>query len=519
MRPAANFTGNPIYKKMANKVALYERDVQMRVAGARKKLENFTTERIALVDAIVEHAAVCRDWARQSAIRREKDTNAKFEARYNAIKDKFIQLGYTESDISSIEFSTSVRQTTQLTDRIWNTIYPKLEPTVRASKDRRLQREREIRTKARTRVVEDIYKEYKKTLVPTQWRFLPGLHEVLHYPAFSVVVNAADDVNVETTHFDEAVSALPGFIVSWTAARKVELVKLIKDAQSSSGSSGSEGGSTFSVPGTQLLDLATAVFDCAQENCTGRYSGTYTALIGWESAAAHHCRNNRLYNWGSPPPSIETVLKFSSRGYMAAASLVTLAGLNEKHATAAEMDNLDLRFLCIACIPRIHKQTENHFAFSWRAAVSHFASTSHPAPLWRKLNSAETQRVKNNEGSDPTSSWSCCHCSHHLDHYERFASVSDHVKTVHAIANPSAPTDLFRFLDLQRTPATFSIFRPQATSSSSRKPAAGTAQYHCLKCTGPGPSRRLFIFEGVKSHLKAKHQVLEPLKDRDWKQA
>jgi hypothetical protein len=39
---------------MATKLDGYERNVQMRILGAQKKLENFTAERIALVKTTVE---------------------------------------------------------------------------------------------------------------------------------------------------------------------------------------------------------------------------------------------------------------------------------------------------------------------------------------------------------------------------------------------------------------------------------------------------------------------------------
>ncbi|KAJ6595671.1 hypothetical protein DFH09DRAFT_1135288 [Mycena vulgaris] len=504
----SKFYWKPDIENMTQKLAIHERDIHMRVIGARKRLEDFTAERIALVATAVEHAEICNDWSRQSAIRRQNEEILKCDQRSNAIKDKFVTLGYTEVDISCIRHHSSVRQTSQLTDRVWNKIYPELEPLIQATRDRRLKAERAALIAARTLLAEDIYKGYKKTLVPARWRYLPGLYEILQLPAFDIVVNAPDDVNVDLTHFKEAADALPGFVVSWAAIRKTELVQLIESVGTTSpGPLDAQDGLLSSVAtlNTQSLDLATSVFACAQHPCSG-YPAPRLAIIGWEAAAGHQCRLSSYHFSSRAHNLIETILKFSKAGSTAAASLVTLAALNEKQATCTEMDGLDLRFLCLACPVRAapnNKQSYN--AFSWRAAVSHFLAVNHSAPLWRLLNNAETQQVKADEGSDPTLSWSCNHCPQFLDEYHTFSHITDHVKAVHAIVNPTAPADLFRYLDLPRPPVAFLAARPPIL------------QYRCKRC--PTGSKRTFKLDGVQSHLKDKHKVLNPVGNQDWVEA
>ncbi|KAJ7865671.1 hypothetical protein B0H13DRAFT_2067421 [Mycena leptocephala] len=415
----SQFYWKPDIETMATKLDGYERNVQMRILGAQKKLENFTAERIALVKTTVE---VC-EWSQQLALRRETDLSTKVDARYNAIKDRFIELGYTEADISDIKDFPSVSQPTQLTTRVWNKIYPELEPIVRARKDKRLETE-----------------QYKKTLVPTQWRFLPPT----------------------VTHFDEAVEpCLPD--VSWTVARKAELVHLRNRTWS------------FWHPHSNL-DLATDVFECAQPLCS---VDTLPLVIG---VARLMIRPSDCLDQDRPK-------FFQARIY---GSFVpgSLANPFAEDSTAAEMDNLDLRFLCIACKPQPNKDdSQTYSAFSWRAAVSHFVSESHAAPLWRVLNGPETQRVKRSEfGADPTLSWACNRCPHHLDNYQTFARVAEHVKTI-----PRHAVDLIRCLDLPRPPATFTTV------------------------PGLSASHRAFKLQGVESHLQAVHKVTKPVPNRDWK--
>jgi hypothetical protein len=248
-----------------------------------------------------------------------------------------------------------------------------LEPIIKEARDQRLRLARDARIEARKRLAEEVYKGYKKTLVPAQWRLLPGLYEVLQLPAFNTVVYAPDDIDVELTRFEEAQNALPGFVVAWAASRKVELVRLINLSHSSSDIQAEP---TSTVANIQSLELATTVFAC--RNLIGlwqRCKSENVALIGWEGAAGHHCSSHTFGSSGHylnlSGSSTETLVDFSKRGSAAAASLVALAGLNASEATAAEMDTLDLRFLCLACPARFAPGNKQTFdSFSWRTAVS-----------------------------------------------------------------------------------------------------------------------------------------------------
>ncbi|KAJ7742709.1 hypothetical protein DFH07DRAFT_925504 [Mycena maculata] len=524
----SNFYWKHDIEQMAELLAVYERDINMRIIGARQKLEDFTAERTALVSAVEEHAQLCGDWSNLLAARRREEEALKVKRRFAAIEAKFIDLGYTAADVSCIAYKVNVRQGGPLTDRIWNRIFPELEPSVKEQKAHRLKREHEARVDARKRLAEGIFNEYKKTLVPAQWRYLPGLFEVLQFPAFKALVDAPDDVDVEIAHFNEVADSLPGFVVSWTATRKTELAQLVDNAFAPEPAGTEEVQvSPRTAPNLESLDRVTTVFRCQQFDCGtrgGHHSQRNPCLVGWEAAAAHHCCEIK-YTWGAAPiTSVKTVLKFSMPGSMAAASLVSLTGLDVQRATCMEMDALDLRFLCAACIPRNGPNNNLvHTVFSWRAAVSHFAASGHSTPSWRLLTGAEALPIKASELPDPIPSWSCNHCPQYLDACNTFANVADHVKSTHAIANPTAPADLFRYLDLARSPATFLtprpvVIKPAKTQVKTQQPSG--AQYHCLRCSslGGAASRRLFIFGGVQAHLRDKHKILNPVCNQDWKQ-
>jgi len=167
----------------------------------------------------------------------------------------------------------------------------------------------------------------KKTLQPAQWCYLPGLYEVIHLPVFSIVVNAADDVDVEAIHFKDAADVLPGFAVSWVAARKTQLAQLVDQARTSGSASGKQDGPASSD--TMSLDLATTVFKCAQRSCSGLLSARKqdNTLIGWEAAAAHHCRDDgHAYLARNSNILLETILEFSVSGSTAAFTTMLKTG-------------------------------------------------------------------------------------------------------------------------------------------------------------------------------------------------
>ena len=66
---------------------------------------------------------------------------------------------------------------------------------------------------------------------------------------------------------------------------------------------------------------------------------------------------------------------FSQRGFDAAASLVALVGRDPTTTTAADMDRLDLRFVCDDCggateAERRASKSQAEYAFGWRKCVS-----------------------------------------------------------------------------------------------------------------------------------------------------
>ncbi|KAF7316507.1 hypothetical protein MIND_00169900 [Mycena indigotica] len=473
---------------MVQKMQALDKDIQLRVPGARKRKEAFIAERKAFIESIAEHAEVCLSWLDGAKDRRQKEKQLVQKKRFDDIKAKLMALGYEEKDMQVIRWQTSVQQATPLTERGWKILRPSLETDVRDAKEKRLKAEQQQLLAKRRKIVVQLYEDHKRTLVPNQWRTLPKLFELCEDAMFQSVINCPADVEVTAAHFNDAIQALPQTIIALQTARTANLQALIDSKPLSIQVTEPEPGEI--APHPRSLNSALAVFVCEKRCST--WNTSEVTYIGEEAAAAHECKHSQYYN--EAPPA-ETVFKLSQRGVLAASSLVKLSGLDVTNATCAQMDRLDARYICLGCPRRRSAQGEHHNAYSWRAAVTHFAlkgcNPNLVAPQMQLMDSAQTDAVKRTEGADTTLSWTCNHCAAHLKNCDTRANVVEHCKTSHAIVDPVVPRDLFRLLDLQRPAASFLIPVEQS-------------QYHCMLCSTPSQKTRLFIFEGVRSHIKAK---------------
>jgi hypothetical protein len=124
------------------------------------------------------------------------------------------------------------------------------------------------------------------------------------------------------------------------------------------------------------LDLATSVFTCLEASCRESY------LFGWDDIAQHHCKADfsdfRSYpSWsgihrreedGKPsPPKV----KFNAMGSEITAAVLRVAGLDNKVATASDMDakTKDIRFGCSLCPPVKRNGTWKMGGYKWREMV------------------------------------------------------------------------------------------------------------------------------------------------------
>ena len=235
-------------------------------------------------------------------------------------------------------------------------------------KKKRLEQEmRNIRS-ARREIVHTAYQDYQKTLMPSQWKYLPRTVDICAMDPFAAVVNAEAGVVVTAADFEDAIRQLPELISTDFDARKLHARSLLKIPTLTDQPACSlpemgeivEGealSSLNSLP-PDVLDLATTVFTCRELSCKINSKRSY--LFGWDDIAQHHCKpdlgpqSNSYYiqhqlNYEPELPKIE----FSALGSEIAAVVVRAAGLDDKVATVSDMDakTKDVRFGCSFCPP------------------------------------------------------------------------------------------------------------------------------------------------------------------------
>ena len=316
-------------------------------------------------------------------------------------------MGYIKSDVDWVRGENECQQPALLTDRskravtihpnseglssiqctVWNRICPILEPQILERKRVRLEREMgEIRS-ARRAIIYTSYQQYQKTLMPSQWKYLPRTLDICAMDPFAAVVNAEPDVAVTASNFEDAFRQLPELISAELDARKLHAHSLLKTLTSANQPAcsaaepgeildGEASSSSNSLP-PEPLDLATAVFSCQEGSCKK------SSLFGWDDIAQHHCKldinlqSNSRWNLNHTLQLVEEYqpglpeMEFNALRSEVSAAVVRAAGLDDKVATVSDMDakTKDIRFGCSICVPVKRNGIWKKRGYKWRELV------------------------------------------------------------------------------------------------------------------------------------------------------
>lgn len=307
-------------------------------------------------------------------------TNISYLPTRHSIEARFIALGYLSCDLSIVRHSHEADNETELTDRsksrrkapiscwanfhyyhrvVWGRIRPILEPKVIESKQRRIAKERREVIQSRQRVVEKLYNDYKKTLIPSQVAYLPRSFDLFQIAEFAALLNEESNSALQEADFVEQMEKLLEHIVRWREQKQLQLMELLPAANRIFPSA--SGHSTSNI---DCLALATSVFTC---DCRDMLNTPYFHF-SWNEAVSHGCAT-REYGLYGPQIPTNTKLNFTPRGSMAAAFTVKLLGLDEWRAVPSDLDKSDARFVCLDCPVRTRSAMMGRPAMSWRACV------------------------------------------------------------------------------------------------------------------------------------------------------
>ncbi|PBK72094.1 hypothetical protein ARMSODRAFT_932426 [Armillaria solidipes] len=407
-----------------------------RKTGSSKHLSGFVKERKDLVKDILKHAEKCLEWKAQYEATKADESEQLMAERYQEIKSRLLELGYTQDDMSAIRWCNSVRKSAKLTSSSWKKILPGLEDTIAQHRDMVAKYEYSRALQRRTDILKTLYTSYQHGFVPSVWKQMPPYMDVCMFAAFKSVLESPTKDQITESSFSHAMEELPNLIAAWQQDRATRVRNLAV----------AELGLVNTT--VDATTLAICVFGCS--NRCHNYSGTYADL--WR----HRCHLHRSYiYWDFGFQNVDNFyecrgngdITFDSRRSAMASSLVTMVSRDPATTTIEEMDSLGDTFLCMDCPVNMFRIGSGDILFgrpllTWRQCIN-IHSHSGPTKV-RPLTTEEQSKLQEVElDPDMSSTWSCQHCSEYLEQWTTHESVSRHVQDVHGVNDPVIERDLF----------------------------------------------------------------------------
>jgi hypothetical protein len=242
---------------------------------------------------------------------------------------------------------------------VWRHILPRLEDMVNMGKRDRLNRERQEALDARALVIQNAYYEYKATLSPRSWAFLPAFRYILLSEPFWSLYNDPSNDSLDPTTCVDVISQLPTIISTWRDELRDKLASSVP-VQPIFPDRPFRIYSEYRPPILSNLDLATSVFTC--HGCCEDGDKSGFCLIGWDDVK-NHLGCPRMLRFGNNGVTASCI------GHYAALEVMRLLDLDGQTVTAKEVDECDARFLCANCPIAGFRHVRGHKAFTWRECV------------------------------------------------------------------------------------------------------------------------------------------------------
>ena len=200
-------------------------------------------------------------------------------------------------------------------------------------------------------IIHSRYKDYQRTLHPSQWKYLPQTLEIMGYEPFARHLNAPVETQVTAATFDDAFAHLPELLAAAMEERKKSLRDLLPD----------ENVNASHDP----MDLATAVFRCKED---------WAFLFGWDEIASHHCRREReglllTYHADLQPKTTAPPVEYSPLVADVVRKVAVMVGLDCATTTPADLDKEDVRFSCDSCRSHTEGWKQYEIGYDWRTMV------------------------------------------------------------------------------------------------------------------------------------------------------
>ncbi|TFK65185.1 hypothetical protein BDN72DRAFT_962693 [Pluteus cervinus] len=492
----------------------YQKGIQLRTPNAKQKLDDFKAARLAYVKQIVDSVPTYCDWERKASQQKFEDSSNGREQRKNEITRRLLALGHDQRDVNHLWFRSESDK--PLTDRGWAMIRAGLEKDVDERKATRLEREKADRVYARQKIFREAFRDFKRSLCPSEWSALPLFERLCNATIFFTMLQDDTEPPVGKPDFLKAldhISELTPAIMQETKTTLKSNVKTLpfEIIAGATMLSASQAASMTEEAGVDPLDLAVTVLSCGNHY-------PQTPQWGFDAIWQHKCSRpsylapNALYLNKAP-----FIMRMNEDSIWAAGARVAVALIK------LDMDDLDARFIYDTLPAQARSGNDKVYpVYSWRKAVMTLGNNHFGRGSWRVLNREETLACKIKENQEPfndISCWTCAHCAEYVNGFAARSVVEHHIKTQHGLPEPVEPTDLFispevllPFPDF----GTLTVCGPPPPPPVVKQAVvtAPNKTFYCKMC--PNPKGRLFVENGVKSHLKDRHKLPVSVEGVHW---
>ncbi|KAL1658935.1 hypothetical protein GGF50DRAFT_131399 [Schizophyllum commune] len=305
----------------------------------------------------LKHFEAWESWDYEREERKEAERHTTHRQRIDEIFRRLGELGWAD-EIQKPAVSKQLRshelvdKTKRLTDEEWASIRGPLLELLQELRDKRLEQERHVVLRERYRTLKEVHEDRVHNKTPQERCLMPGAGELAGLKEVTEAIERTPvDRELTKANLQLIIKAIPqARWDEWNAERSAALVDMLKHAEASP---------MHGQPATAKdLQLATTVFTYGY----GTHL-TYPEVLG-----------HRDGHWGTSKTSQVSIAKeWSAKDYKVqldrqriAAKIVTLAGLDPKTATAADMDACDVWF---ATTESVRASNHDLCAMTWRYAI------------------------------------------------------------------------------------------------------------------------------------------------------
>ncbi|KAG1799737.1 uncharacterized protein HD556DRAFT_1344524 [Suillus plorans] len=499
-------------EKMAKELEVYLKP------GAEQALEDFKQSRKKYVDSDSNHIAVCDAWVANDRAQQSLRADELRSQNTKLFQARLVDLGHDAEDVERMfDHHHYGVLDKEFTDARWKRLIPKVERKLaQLQEEWRLEHQRRV-SSIRESALLTMYDKY---VWPLPQGIIPPPKDLLELCDIAEFIKSPPTRGTKNDAFD---AQIPQLCAEYMHKKKLELTGLLTlstDAVQDTMALQNQG---IDAPDDMLLQLATSVFQCT-------YPQSFP-LITWDKVQYHGRSSHSQSPRSSCAMTMSTspcTFSVSQRGVAAARSLLSLVGLDAKTTTATTMDDLQCRFFCSNCSPKPENGGSYRMAMNWRQSVFHYVedqSPSHEEPRWELLSTAQLQVIQSRTIPEyPAATrqvWRCNECDIYHGDSTTKAKVIKHMRS-HGITTPTEGID-FSYDQgvIEKPPPATKFFvtpqikkpsKPSTTQKSKPKPSTKSV-YRCQHCNGLD---RTFLLEGVKQHIKVKHDIKSPHEGPDF---